>query len=210
MSICVLIADDHAILRRGLKEILDETPGIIVAGEAVTGMEVLTLLRKNHFDVLLLDITLPGTSGLEVLKEIRSEGMKIAVLVLSIHPEEQYALRALRAGASGYLTKEAAPELLVSAIRKVAEGGRYVSPTLAERMTFLLETGGPKAPHERLSNREFEVLRQIGTGMTVSGIADTLSVSVKTVSTYRTRILEKMQMKNNAELIRYVIENHLD
>jgi len=210
VSLNVLIADDHAILRRGLKEILEEAPDIIVSGEAATGGETLNLIRQHAFDVLLLDITLPGISGIDVLKEIRRAGMKIPVLVLSIHSEDQYALRALKAGASGYLTKETAPDLLVSAIRKVADGGRYVSPALSERLALEISSGEDRSPHERLSDREFEVMQLIGAGKTIGEIAQSLALSVKTVSTYRARLLEKMNMRNNAELIRYVIENHLN
>jgi DNA-binding NarL/FixJ family response regulator len=205
----ILIADDHAIVRKGLKQILAETPDMVVADEASNGYEVLEKVKKNDFDVLLLDISMPGKSGLDILKELKAEKPKLPVLVLSMYPEEQYAIRVLRAGASGYLTKESAPEELVVAMRKVAQGKKYVSPSLAEKLAFDLEMDTTKPPHEMLSDREYQVLCMIASGKTVGEIAENLLLSAKTISTYRARILEKMKMKNNAELTHYAIQNRL-
>jgi DNA-binding NarL/FixJ family response regulator len=205
----ILIADDHTIVRKGLKQILAETPDMVVADEASNGYEVLEKVKKNDFDVLLLDISMPGKSGLDILKELKAEKPKLPVLVLSMYPEEQYAIRVLRAGASGYLTKESAPEELVVAMRKVAQGKKYVSPSLAEKLAFDLEMDTTKPPHEMLSDREYQVLCMIASGKTVGEIAENLLLSAKTISTYRARILEKMKMKNNAELTHYAIQNRL-
>ena len=205
----ILIADDHIIVRRGLKQIVAEFPDMIVAGEASNFQEVLDKVDKKDFDVVVLDITLPGRSGMDVLKQLKSQDSKLPVLVLSMHPEEQYAVRALRAGASGYLTKESAPDELIAAIRKVATGGKYISPSLAEKLAFELDTGTAKSPHEALSDREYQVLCMIASGKTVKEIAEELILSVKTISTYRTRLLEKMGMKSNAELTHYAIKNRL-
>ena len=205
----ILIADDHAIVRRGLKQIVAEEPDMTVAGEAKTAQQVLDLVRKQQWDVVILDITMPGRSGLEVLKELKQERPKLPVLMLSMHPEEQFAVRALKAGAAGYLTKESAPEELVTALRKVLRGGKYVSPALAEKLAFALATASDRPPHETLSDREYEVLRLIASGKTVSEIAEQLSLSVKTISTYRTRVLEKMNLKNNAELMQYAVTHRL-
>ncbi len=205
----ILIADDHAIVRKGLKQILAETQDMVVAGEACNGFEVMEKVRNNHYDVLLLDISMPGKSGLDILKELKMENPKLPVLVLSMYPEEQYAVRVLRAGASGYLTKESAPEELVVAMRKVARGKKYVSPSLAEKLAVDLEVDASKPPHETLSDREYQVLCMIASGKTVGEIAEKLSLSAKTISTYRARILEKMNMKNSAELTHYAIQNKL-
>jgi len=205
----ILIADDHAVVRRGLKQILAAEFKQAHFGEAANASEALDRLRKENWDAVVLDITMPGRSGLEALKEIREEKPKLPVLVLSMHPEDQFAVRVLKSGASGYMTKESAPEELVGAIKKVLAGGRYVSPSLAEKMASYLAIDTPKAPHERLSDREFVVLRMIASGKTVSQIAEELSLSVKTVSTYRTRILEKTGMTSNAELTHYAIKNQL-
>jgi two-component system invasion response regulator UvrY len=205
----ILIADDHTIVRKGLKQILAETPDMVVADEASNGYEVLEKVRKNNFDVLLLDISMPGKSGLDILKELKAEKPKLPVLVLSMYPEEQYAIRVLRAGASGYLTKESAPDELVVAMRKVAQGKKYVSPSLAEKLAFDLEMDTTKPPHEMLSDREYQFLCMIASGKTVGEIAENLLLSAKTISTYRARILEKMKMKNNAELTHYAIQNRL-
>jgi DNA-binding NarL/FixJ family response regulator len=202
----ILIADDHAIVRRGLKQILAETKDIIVAGEATNGRETLELVRQRDWDVLVLDITMPGRSGLDILKDIRQFRPKLPVLVLSMHAEEQFATRMLKAGADGYLNKESAPEELVKAIYKVHGGGKYISPAHAERLVGAVTGGHTAQPHETLSDREFEILCLIASGKTVSQIAAQLSLSVKTVSTYRARILEKMQMKTNAELTHYAIK----
>jgi len=205
----ILIADDHAIVRRGLKQILTETPDMIVAGEAHNGQELLEKSRSDQWDVVVLDISMPGRGGLDILKQLKSEQPKLPVLMLTIHPEDQYAVRVLRAGASGYLTKESAPDHLVEAIRKVARGGKYVSPHLAEKLAFNLESLSERPLHEALSDREFQVLRLIASGKTVKEIGEELSLSVKTISTYRTRILEKMKMKNNAEMTHYAIQQKL-
>ncbi|MBI3803720.1 MAG: response regulator transcription factor [Nitrospirae bacterium] len=205
----ILIADDHAIVRRGLKQILTETSDMVVAGEAHDGQEMLDMVRNDQWDVIVLDISMPGRGGLDILKQLKSERPKLPVLMLTIYPEDQYAVRVLRAGASGYLTKESAPDHLVEAIRKVARGGKYISPHLAEKLAFNLESLSEKPPHESLSDREFQVLRLIASGKTVKEIGDELALSVKTISTYRTRILEKMRMKNNAELTHYAIQQKL-
>jgi two-component system, NarL family, invasion response regulator UvrY len=205
----VLIADDHAVVLEGLKQILSETPDIVVSAQARDGQEVLEKIRSNNVDVVVLDIAMPGRSGLDTLMHIKRERPNLPVLVLSIHPEDQYAVRVLKAGAYGYLTKDSAPDQLISAIRKVVTGRKYVSPSLAEKLAFDLESDTGKPPHEILSDREYEVLCMIAAGKTVKEIADKLSLSVKTISTYRARILEKMKMKNNAELIHYVIREGL-
>ena len=206
----VLIADDHAVVRSGLKQILAETSDIVVAGEAANGREVLQKLEQQHWDVLVLDITMPGRSGLEVLKDIKHLKPELPVLVLSMHAEEQFATRTLKAGAAGYLNKESAPEELVKAIRRVLAGGKYVSSTQAERMVGEL-TGGDadKLPHELLSDREYEILCLIASGKTPTEMARELSLSVKTVSTYRARILEKMNLTSNAQLTHYAIKGGL-
>lgn len=209
MSMKILITEDHAVVREGLKLILADHFKKAVFGEARTATEALALVWKEKWDVVLLDITLPGRSGLEVLKEIKRSRPKLPVLILSMHPEDQFAVRMLKAGAAGYLTKESAGEELVGAIKKVIGGGRYVSPALAERMATYLTIDLQKAPHERLSDREFLILRTIASGKQVGQIAKELSLSVSTISTYRARILEKMHMKNNAELTRYALEKSL-
>jgi DNA-binding NarL/FixJ family response regulator len=205
----VLVADDHAIVRRGLRQILAETSDIVLSGEASTAEEVRKLVREQRWDVVVLDISLPGGTGIELLGEIRKERPETRVLILTVFSEEQYAVRALKAGAAGFLTKESAPDKLVDAVRKVASGGRYVSAELAETLASLLAGEGKGAPHERLSDREFEVLKMLASGQTVSQIAQDLSLSVKTVSTHRTRILKKMDMKTNAELMRYAVRAKL-
>jgi two-component system invasion response regulator UvrY len=206
----VLIADDHPIVRRGLKQIIDETSDIVVAGEASNGWEVLNKVRSTSYDAVILDITMPGMDGVDVLAQLRKEKPELPVLMLSMHPEEQYAVRALRRGAWGYLTKESAPEELVTAIRKVSAGGRYVSSSLAERLATVVQGKAKRLPHEALSDREYQVMCRLAAGKTVAEIARELSLSVKTISTYRSRILEKMNVKNNAELTHYAIENHLE
>lgn len=205
----ILIADDHAIVRRGLKQILAEESGMTVAGEAQNAQEVLDLVRKQVWDVVVLDIAMPGRGGLDVLKEIKPEYPQLPVLILSMHPEDQYAIRALKAGAAGYLTKESAPEELVKAIRKVLAGGKYVSASLAEKLVLALEADDKKPPHETLSDREYQVMCLIASGKTVGEIADELSLSVKTISTYRARILEKMSLKSNAALTHYAVQQRL-
>jgi two-component system invasion response regulator UvrY len=205
----VLIADDHAVVRQGLKQILGDTPEMAVAGEATNGQEVLDKVRAETWDVVILDISMPDHSGLDILKQLRSERPKLPVLVLSIYSEDQYALRVLKAGASGYLTKDSAADELVKAIRKVVSGGTYVSAFLAERLAFEIGADSSKLPHETLSDREFQVLRLIAAGKSVTEIAAELSLSVKTVSTYRTRLLQKMNLGTNAELMHYAIQNRL-
>ena len=205
----ILITDDHAVVRRGLKQVLEEEFDQVVFGEAQNTLEMLHHLQKEDWDVLILDITLPGRSGLEVLGELKLTHPNLPVLVLSMHPEDQYGIRVLKSGASGYMTKESAPDEIVMAIRKVLRGGKYVSPSLAERLAFNLEVNGEKPLHEALSDREYEVMLMIASGKTLTEIAQKLDLSIKTVSTYRTRILEKMKMQNNAELIRYAIKNQL-
>ena len=207
--ISILIADDHAILRRGLKEILaDELEGARL-DEAGNAQEVLAQLQSRTWDLVILDITMPGRSGLDLLRDLQQLRPKLPVLVLSMHPENQYAKRVLRAGAAGYMNKETAPKELVKAVRKVLAGGRYVSAELAEKLAADLSADAARLPHERLSDREFEVLRMIASGKTASQIAEELHLSVTTVSTYRARILEKMGMTNNAELMRYALDNRL-
>ena len=205
----ILIADDHPIVREGFKQVISETDDMIVADEASNGQEVLSLVRKREYDLILLDISMPGRNGLEVLKELKSEYQKLPVLILSIYPEEQYAVRAFRAGASGYLTKASAPNELISAIRKIVHGGRYVSESLAEKLTYYLDQDVSKPLHDLLSDREYQVMLMLGSGKTVKEIAEILFLSVKTISTYRSHILEKMKMKNNAEITLYVVKNKL-
>jgi two-component system invasion response regulator UvrY len=197
------------VVRQGLKLILADHFKRAVFGEARNAQEAFSLIAKEKWDVAVLDVTMPGRSGLEVLKEIKHLRPKMPVLILSMHPEDQFAVRMLKAGAAGYLTKESAGEELVGAIEKVVQGGRYVSPALAERMASYLDIDVQKAPHERLSDREFLVLRMIASGKTVGDTAKELSLSVKTISTYRTRILQKMDMKNNAELTHYAVNKKL-
>ncbi|HYM09560.1 MAG TPA: response regulator transcription factor [Bryobacterales bacterium] len=205
----VLIVDDHAILRRGLKALLSDAFEGAKFGEASNAEQALKQVGKKGWDVALLDVTLPGKSGLDLLKELKVIRPRLPVLVLSVHPEDQFAVRALKAGAEGYMTKESAPEELVQAIRKVLAGGRYVSPALAERLALSVRKDFTHAPHETLSDRELEVTRRIASGRTVTEIAGELSLSVKTVSTYRARILEKLGVRNSAEITRYAIQNGL-
>jgi len=205
----ILIADDHTIFREGLKHILTEYPDMIVADEARNGREVLDKIWNNDYDMVLLDISMPGMTGLEALKQLKNDRPKLPVLVLSMHPEEQYAVRALRAGASGYLTKESAPDELMTAIRKISQGRKYITSSLAERLALEMEADSEKPLHDVLSDREYQVLRMIAEGKTVKHIAEELSLSIKTVSTYRARIMEKMKMTTNAELMHYAIKHHL-
>ena len=205
----ILIVDDHAILRRGLKEILEREFRDVRIGGAGTAEEALTQLDSEKWDLVILDITMPGRSGVDVLRNLKALRPKLPVLVLSMHPEDQYGKRVLKAGASGYMNKESAPEELIKAVRKLLSGGRYVSPTLAETLAVDLGRDDGTPAHERLSDREFEVLRKMASGKTVGQIAQELHVSVPTVSTYRARILEKMGMSNTAELIRYAVSHHL-
>jgi two-component system, NarL family, invasion response regulator UvrY len=205
----ILVADDHAVVRQGVKQILSEVSDMSIKDEAQNGSETLEKVLQHYYDVVLLDISMPGRSGLEILEDIKNHRPKLAVLILSMHPEEQYAIRALRAGASGYLTKASAPQELIGAIRKVAGGGKYVTSSLAEQLADELEGDAEKNPHERLSNREHQVMLMLAAGKSVSDIADELCLSVKTISTYRTRVMSKMGMKKNAELTLYAVHNKL-
>lgn len=205
----ILIADDHAVVRCGLKEILAEEFQPAEFGEAEDGPQTLKLVSKQKWDVVLLDITMPGMNGLEVLKNLKSMRPNLPVLMLSMHPEDQYAVRALKAGASGYLTKETAPEELVAAVTKALARQKYVSPSLAEGLALRLADGCEGPLHQKLSDREYEVMVMLASGKTASEISEEMSLSVKTVSTYRSRILEKMKMKTNADLTRYAMENKL-
>ncbi len=205
----ILVADDHPVVRLGLKQLLSEIKDMTVADEATTGREVLKKVAKNDYDVILLDISMPGRNGLDILHELRTKKPKIPVLVLSIYPEDQYAIRVLKIGAAGYLTKESAPEELIAAIRKVAQGRKYISPTLAEKLAAELAFDSEKPAHETLSDREYQVLCLLSSGKRLKDVADELDLSIKTISTYRTRILDKMNIKNNAEMIRYALENKL-
>ena len=205
----VLIVDDHAVVREGLKRILELRGDIAVTGEAGTSDEVLTKIRSETFDVVVLDLTLGRDHGIEVLKHLKSEQPKLPVLILSMQPEEHYAARLLKAGAAGYLSKESAPSELVNAVMKVSSGGRYVSAAIAERLAFEIGTPTSERPHERLSDREFQIFQMIAIGKGLTQIADELGVSVKTVSTHRTRILAKLAIKNNAELVHYALKQGL-
>lgn len=205
----ILIADDHTIVRKGLKQILSETSDIVVADEANNGQEALEKVWKNKYDVVLLDISMPGRNGLEILKQIKLDSPKIHVLMLSVSPEEQYAVRALKAGASGYLTKESTPHELIEAIRKVSAGKKYVSSSLAEKLACHLETNTGEVMHDSLSDREYEVMCLIASGKSVKEISRMLLLSDKTISTFRTRIFKKMGFKNNVQLIHYAITNRL-
>jgi DNA-binding NarL/FixJ family response regulator len=206
----IIIADDHAVVRKGLKQIFDETLDLFVADEASSGNELLEKVRKSKFDVVILDISMPGKDGLDTLKELKNEKPELPVLIFTIYPEEQYALRVIKAGAAGYVNKESEPEILIEAIRKVSQGRKYISPDLAELLASNLEVGAGEAPlHEVLSDREYQVMCLIASGKTATEIAKELSLSINTISTYRMRILEKMGMKNNAELTHYALKNRL-
>jgi DNA-binding NarL/FixJ family response regulator len=205
----IVVADDHTIVREGLKQVLSAASDLAVVGEAQNGHEVIARVRDIDFDVLLLDMSMPGKSGTELIKQVHAEKPKLRILVLSMHEEEQYAVRAIKAGASGYLTKESASSLLVAAIRKVAGGGAYITTSVAEQLALgaMPDSAGP--PHSTLSDREFQVFKAIVAGKTVTDIAGELNLSVKTVSTHKARILEKMNMSNPAELVRYAIRHRL-
>lgn len=207
----ILLADDHAIVRAGVRQILSDELAPVDIGEAAGEAELARLLAASPWDILVLDISFPGKSGLDLLKDVHATYPALPVLMLSMHPEEQYAVRALRAGASGYVTKDAAPAELAAAIRKVAAGGRYLSSTFAERLATTIARGddGDVPAHQRLSDREYQVLVKLGAGKTVGAIAAELELSVKTVSTYRARLLEKLGMTTTAELTRYAIEHGL-
>ena len=205
----ILIADDHPVVREGLKQIISETYDMVVAAEANNGQEVMDKVAKDDFDVILLDISMPVRNGLDIIEELKAQKPEMNILVLSIHPEKQYAIRVLKLGASGYLTKDSASDELIQAIRKVAKGRKYITSTLAEELAFELEIEREKKPHEILSNREFQVLCMIASGKSTKNISEDLYISEKTVSTYKTRIFQKMRMKNDAELIRYAIKENL-
>jgi two-component system, NarL family, invasion response regulator UvrY len=205
----ILIVDDHAVVRTGLKQILSEISDMTITDEACDAREALDKIRTNNYSVVVLDIALPGKSGLDALKEIKTERPGLPVLILSMYPEDQYALRVLKSGAAGYMTKESAPEELVKAVRTVAGGKKYISPSVAERLASQLDFAGKKELHELLSDREYQVLCMIASGKPPGEIAEELSLSVKTISTYRSRILEKMNLNNNAELTTYAIQKRL-
>ena len=205
----VLIADDHAIVRQGLRQILSDTPDLTVAGEAENGVQAVQMVRAGDWDVVLMDVSMPDRNGIDALKIIKKEFPRLPVLILSMYPEEQYAIRALKAGAAGYLTKQSAPELLVTAIRQVASGKKYVSPSLAEELANAIGEDSERPPHEKLSDREYQTLCMIASGKTPTEIAEALNLSVKTVSVYRARLLEKMNLRNNAELTHYGLKHGL-
>ena len=204
----ILIADDHAIVRKGLIGLLQEGYPSVSIFEAVNSNETIDIARQRTFDVILMDISMPGRNGIETLKQLRLDGIKTPVLMLSMHPESQYAIRCLKAGAAGFINKETATEELLGAVQKVLSGKKYITPTIAEKLAETMESG-LQPLHEMLSDREMQVLQKIASGKTVSEIADEISLSVNTISTYRSRILEKLQLSNNAELTRYAIENDL-
>jgi two-component system invasion response regulator UvrY len=205
----ILIVDDHAIVRQGLRRILEEAKGMKICGEAANGVEALKKLRTEKYDVILLDISMPEKNGIDTMKQILERDGDARVLILSMYPEDQYAVRLMKAGASGYLTKETAPEQLVDAIRNIVAGKKHISATLSELLLHECRSDSGKSAHQILSDREYQVLRLIGSGKQVSEIAVALSLSVKTVSTYRAHILEKMKLRNNAELTYYVMQNGL-
>ncbi|MBI3459867.1 response regulator transcription factor [Candidatus Acetothermia bacterium] len=207
--ISVLIADDHPIVRQGLKQILAGESDVKIVGEAQNTQEIFKLIGTQPWDIVILDLSMPDRGGLEVLNDLHRDFPQLPILILSMHPEDQFAVRVLKAGASGYMTKDSAPEELVNAIRKILAGHKYISSALAEKLAKDLEAGTEKLPHETLSDREYHVMCMLASGKTVSEIAKELSLSVKTISTYRARVLEKMGMKNNAELIHYVLKNKL-
>lgn len=209
MTTRILIADDHAIVREGLRRILAADPAFTVVGEAGDGHEVMTAVRGGGFDVLLLDLSMPGRSGIDLVKQVKAERPELRVLVLSMHAEQQYAVRAIRAGASGYLTKDAAPTQLTAALRKIASGGLFITPAVAESLALGLQSAGEEAPHKRLSDREYDVFLRLAAGDSVTSIAERLSLSVKTVSTHKTHILEKMNLASLADLVRYAMTHQL-
>ncbi|KAB2965839.1 response regulator transcription factor [Zoogloea sp.] len=205
----VLIADDHAIVRQGLRQILSDTPDLTVTGEAENGVQAVQMVRSGEWDVILMDVSMPDRNGIDALKLIKKEFPRLPILILSMYPEEQYAIRALKAGAAGYLTKQSAPDLLVTAIRQVASGKKYVSPSLAEELANAIGEDTDRPAHEKLSDREYQTLCMIASGKTPTEIAEALNLSVKTVSVYRARLLEKMNLRNNAELTHYGLKHGL-
>ena len=208
-SVRLLIADDHAVVRQGIRQILADAPELEIVAEASNGLEALELMRSTGVDVVILDLSMPGLSGLETVKKIKQDCPRVPILVLSMHPEEQYAVRVMRSGAAGYLTKDSAPEELVAAVRSIAHGHKYVTSTLAEQLALELERGSDRPPHEALSDREYQVMLLMAEGLRGQDIAERLTLSVKTVSTYRARLLHKMNMSTNAELIRYALREGL-
>ena len=205
----ILLADDHVLFREGLKQILGKHKDLRVMDEAGSGTEALEKIFRGRYDVVILDVSMPGRSGLDILGEIRREKPDVPVLILSMHPEDQYAVRVLRAGAAGYLTKESAAAELITAIHKVASGGRYISPQVAERLADAVKVDHQEAPHQLLSNREFQVMRMLASGKTLKEIAEDLILSEKTITTYRARILDKMGLRNNVDLSHYAIKHNL-
>lgn len=205
----ILIVDDHKIMREGLKQILAAHADISVVGEAQNGQEALTAIANIPMDMVLLDMSMPGTNGIELIKRIKQSNPDVAILVLSMHQEDQFAVRALKAGAAGYLTKDSAPDLLVSAIRRVAAGGRHISRTLAERLAYEIDPYKETSPVEQLSDREFQIYRMLSEGKKINDIAEELSLSPKTVSTHKHRIMEKLNFNNNAEMFQYALSNQL-
>ena len=205
----IIITDDHPIFREGLKRIIEKTSDMVVADEASTGEELLGKVGEKNLDLVLLDIAMPGRGGLEILDQLKTTNPNLRILVLSMYPEERYAVRVLKSGAAGYLTKDEASDELIKAIRKISDGGKYVSPSLAEKWALDLELGGEKPVHESLSNREYQVMLMIASGKTLKEIVEELSLSVTTISTYRSRILKKMRLSNNVEIIYYAINNGL-
>lgn len=207
--ISILVVDDHALIRKGLKQLLDDTPDIRVTGEAKCGIQAINMARERRYDLVLLDIALPDKHGMDVLKQLKSEQPDIKIIVLSMYPEDQYGVRALKAGAMGYLDKQSAPDQLIGAIRQVLSGKKYISETLAEQLLNSLIGESQELLHQSLSNREYQTLCLMASGKTLTEIADTMTLSPKTVSVYRARMLEKMGFKNNAEAVHYAIAHHL-
>ncbi|MFP4042549.1 MAG: response regulator [Bacteroidia bacterium] len=205
----ILLVDDHVIVRKGIKQLLEETTDIQVESEAGTAEEMFKKINNKHFDIVILDISLPGRSGLDALKQLRKSLPELPVLILSMYPENQYALRVMKSGAAGYLTKESVPEELIKAIKKINRGKKYISANLAEELANFLNGDSRKLPHQKLSDREYEVLLKIAEGKSLTEISKILSLSVKTISTYRSRILKKLNKKTNSDLVRYVMENKL-
>ncbi|MDB5226716.1 MAG: response regulator transcription factor [Bacteroidota bacterium] len=205
----ILIADDHAVVRKGLAGVLNEALLEAEIYEAIDGIDAIEKIRNDFWDLILLDISMPGRNGIETLKQLRAEGIKTPILILSMHPENQYAIRVLKAGASGFLNKDSATEELITAVHKVLSGRKYVSASIAEKLAECMDDSGGKASHELLSDREMQVLQLIASGKTISDIASEISLSVNTISTYRTRILEKLALHNSAELTRYAMDNGL-
>jgi len=207
INICLV--DDHTIVRKGLKQILEETDDIKVSGEASNASEMFKLLNESIFDLIILDISLPGRSGIEALKQLKQINKNIPVLILSMYPQEQYALRVMRSGAAGYLTKESAPDELITAVKTIARGKRYINTDLAEELANYVNGNKPQLLHSKLTDREYEVMREIVKGKSLTLIAEELSLSVKTISTYRRRTLNKLHLRNNSELIQYAVEYDL-